>query len=344
MMTGDSMNTIPGLSASQRALVRRAEELTTLEFVGCRICPLLGREFMDSASDCRTTIVRNNGTGRLTIRYVFAPEVVVFAKLYDDSLGAHSYEANQALWKYGFNKTGRYRVPQPLGFLADHDLLLMRGVQGTPLGAALHGDSSDDLVSGSQEAAQWLAALHLSTLRVGSPEQVLTSLKRCWEPDLVMKAVTVQPDKADMVRDLVALVERRTTELPGDRCLVFTHGRYHHDHIFVSTEVTSVIDLDRCRPADPAKDVAEFIRLMRLTAFSNGLAMANVELATSKFLSIYLARLPHATESLGCHLAAFTLHSLLRGLKQRSNRDNKSWEQLEDFHVSEIQRALSIGA
>jgi Phosphotransferase enzyme family len=337
------MSTMSKQSALNQALARKAEELITIEFIECRICPLLGPGFIGSASNCRTRIVRNNGTGRLTIRYMFDSDVVVFAKLYDDDLGCHSYEVNQALWYYGFNKTGRYRVPQPLGFFAEHALLLMLGVHGTPLGAAFDGDSSVDLVSGSQEAAQWLSALHHSTLRVGSPERDLALLKRCWAPDLVMKAVTVQPGKADMVRELVEILEQSTTKLPGDCSLVFTHGRYHHDHVFLSSESTNVIDLDRCRPSHPAKDVAEFIRLMRLTAFNNGFAMKNVELATSKFLSCYLARLPQAAESLGCYLAAFTFHSLLRGLRQRSNKDNKSWKQLEDFHVREIQRALSIG-
>ena len=330
-------------SASKRALTLKVKELTTVEFIGCRICPFLGPGFRGSASDCGTNVVRNNGTGRLTIRYVFDPEVVVFAKLYDDNLGIHSYEVNQALWENGFNKARRYRVPQPLGFLTDHALLLMLGVQGTPLGAAFDGDSSVDLVSGSHEAAEWLTTLHLSKLRVGSPERDLESLKRCWTADLVNKAVAVRPGKRDMVRELMEMLEQRVARLRTESSLVFTHGRYHHDHVFLSPEATSVIDLDRCRPSNPAKDAAEFVRVMRLTAFRSGLAMDRAELATSRFLSCYLTRLPHAAESLGLYLAAFVFHSLLRGLKQRSNTNNKSWEQLEDFHVREIQRALSIG-
>jgi len=336
------MSKMSELSASKWALARKAEELTTIDFIECRIRPLLGPGFTGSTSNCSTRIVRNNGTGRLTIRYVFDSDVVVFAKLYDDDLCHHSYEANHALWHHGFDRTGRYRVPQPLGFFPEHAMLLMFGVSGTPLGAALDGDSSVDLISGSQEAAQWLSALHHSTLRVGLPERDLASLKRCWAPDLVMKAVTVQPDKEDMVRELVEILNQSTTRLPGNCGLVFTHGRYHHDHVFLSSEATSVIDLDRCRPSHPAKDVAEFIRLMRLAAFNNGVAMEHVELATSRFLSCYLARLPHTADNLGFYLAAFTFHSLLRGLRQHSNKNDESWKHLEDFHIREIQRALSI--
>lgn len=338
-----AVSTIPAPSGSKQALTLKAEELTTVEFIGARICPLLEPGFMVSASDCETKIVRNTGTGRLTIRYVFDPEVVVFAKLYDDNLGIHCYEVNQALWKHGFNKSGRYRVPQPLGFFADHALLLMLGVQGTPLGAAFDGDSSVDLVSGSREAAEWLAALHLSTLRVGSPDLDLDSLKQYCMADRVIKTIAGRPDKMDLVRELMEMLEHRAAKLTADRCSVLTHGRYHHDHVFLMPEATSVIDLDRCRPSDPAKDVAEFIRMLRLTAFKEGFAMERAELAISAFLSSYLAILPQTADSLGCYWATFVFHSLIRGLKQSRNNSNKSWEQIEDFHEQEIKRALDFG-
>lgn len=336
------MSTLPDYSASKAALARKAEELATSEFISRRIYPLLGPTTLRSASDCRATIVRNTGTGRLTIRYAFDSEIVVFGKLYSDDLGIHSFEVNRTLWNNGFNNTGPYRVPQPLGLLPDHSLLLIRGVRGKPLGAAFDADSSVDLISGIREAAEWLTALHLSTLRVGSPETELELLKQCWVADLVLKAVTVQPDNANMVCELVRLLERRTAKLSGQHGVVFTHGRYHHDHVFLSSEATSVIDLDRCRTSAPAKDVAEFIRLMRLEGFRNGLATENIELATSEFLSCYLSRLPQVAEHLGVYVAAFVFHSLLRGLKQRTNRDNKSWQAIEEFHVQEIHRALRI--
>jgi len=322
--------------------VRKSEELITIAFIERRICPLLRPGIKVSASDCITKIVRNNGTGRLTIQYSFDSDVVVYAKLYDNELGVYSYKVNQSLWENGFNEAGRFRVPQPLGFLDDYALLVMLGVQGTSLGVAFDSDSSIDLVAGSYAAAEWLATLHLSIHRAGVPERNLESLKQCWATDLVMKAISVRPDKADMIRELIELLERCTAKLPSNHGLVLTHGRYHHDHVFLSTEATSVIDLDRCRPSNPAKDVAEFIRLMRLSAFTNNLNIQKVELAISQFLSYYMARLPHVAECLGCYLAAFSLHSLLCGLKQRSNIENKGWKHIEEFHVGEIQRALKF--
>jgi hypothetical protein len=330
------------LSAKQ-ALALKAKELTTVEFIESRICPLLEPGFVGSASDCDAKIIQNTGTGRLTLRYVFDPETVVFAKLYDDELGAHCYEVNRELWTSGFNNSGRYRVPQPLGFLPDHVFLLMRAVPGTPLGAAFDGDSSVDLVSGSYEAAEWLAALHLSTLRVGTPDSDWDSLKLFRMVGRVIKAVAGRPEKLDMVRELMELLEQRVAMLAANRYSVFTHGRYHHDHVFLSPEATSVIDLDRCRPSDPAKDAAEFIRVLRLTAFKEGFDMKIAERATSAFLTAYLSKVPRAAESIGCYWATFIFHSLLGGLKKSRNKGEKSWEQLEGFYVGEIKRALDFG-
>jgi hypothetical protein len=292
---------------------------------------------------CGAEIIQNTGTGRLTIRYVFDSENVVFGKLYDDELGSHCYEVNRKLWDIGFNQTKQYRVPKPLGFLTDHKLLLMRSVPGTPLGAIFDGNSSIDLVSGSREAAEWLVRLHISTLRVGEPESDWNSLKLFRMASRVIKAVAAHPEELDNVRELMDMLEQRSARLRRSRHFVFTHGRYHHDHVFLSAEATTVIDLDRCRPSDPAKDAAEFIRVLRLTAFKEGYDMLRVEQATSTFLSTYLAKVPEAAESLGCYWATFVFHSLLGGLKKSRSKGNKSWEELRTFYIDEMMRALAFG-
>jgi aminoglycoside phosphotransferase (APT) family kinase protein len=131
--------------------------------------------------------------------------------------------------------------------------------------------------------------------------------------------------------------------LAANRYSVFTHGRYHHDHIFLSPEATSVIDLDRCRPSDPAKDAAEFVRVLRLTAFKGGFDMERAGQATSAFLTAYSDKVPQATETLGCYWAMFVFHSLLGGMKKSRTKGLKSWEQLEQFYLDEIKRGLDFG-
>ncbi len=334
-----------GASGLKRALTLRAQTLTSVEFIKSRLCPLLGSRLSGTASDCEAKIVRNTGTGRLTIRYVFDRDVVVFGKLFHDDLGCRSFRVNEALWEYGFNDAGRYRVPEPLAYFPDHALLLMLGVKGTPLSASFDGDCSVDMISRFQEAAEWLAALHLATLRIGSPELGSDALRHHWAEDHVIKVVARRPDKANMIRDLIKILGQRVATLRSDRDYVLTHGRYNHDHVFLGANTTSVIDLDRCRPSDPAKDLAEFILTLRLFAFHTGArhSMELAGLATSAFLSSYLARLPQAADNLGCYWATFAFHRLLRCLGQSRHKCNANWEDLEKLHLQEINTALEYG-
>jgi hypothetical protein len=329
-------------ATSREALEQKAPELTTPEFIETRILPLLHMKTNGDRTDFHCQIVQNTGTGRVTFRYELGAGNVLFAKLYLDDLGPRCHDINCALWEAGFNATQRYRVPQPVGFLADHNLLLMRRVPGIPLGAAFDGETSVDVVAGSREAAKWLAALHHSSLKIGTADSDWDSLKLFRMASRLVKAVAARPEKLDTVRELMEMLEKRIVELPASRPLVFTHGRYHHDHVFLSPDATSVIDLDRCRPSDPAKDAAEFVRVLRQTAFKEGFDMGRAEEATMAFLATYVAEVPEAASSLGCYWATFVFHSLLGGLKKSRAKGNRSWEELMDFYVSEMMRALDF--
>jgi Ser/Thr protein kinase RdoA (MazF antagonist) len=335
-------NSVPEATFDREGLAKKAVELTTYEFIEKRILPLIHVRSNGHAANCHSEIIQNTGTGRLTLRYHFGTENVFFAKLYCDDLGPSSHAINCTLWDAGFNTDGRYRVPQPVGFLADHNLLLMRCVPGTPLGAAFNGHVPVDLVAGSREAAKWLAALHRCSLKTGMPDSDWDSLKLFRVASRLIKAMAARPEKLDTVRGLMDVLEKRIAELPVNRRFVLTHGRFHHDHVFLSTGVTAVIDLDRCRPSDPAKDVAEFVRVLRLTAFKKAFNMEAVEEATTAFLSAYLAEVPEAAASLGCYWATFVFHSLLRGLKKDRPKGTRSWEELMEFYVSEMNRALEF--
>jgi hypothetical protein len=341
----------PGLPAGslslpahgKEALAERAAGLMTSEFIESRIRPLCALFLNGHRSECQAAIVQNAGTGRLTLKYVFGVDCVVFAKLYVDELGPHCYQVNRALWEAGFNDESPFRVPKPIGFLPDQGLLLMRGVKGKPLGSVFDGDSSIDLVSGCQKAGEWLASLHRTALRIGAPDTDWDSLKLFRLASRLIKAAAMRPEKLDMIRELLEQLEERTNLLRSHRRFVFTHGRFHHDHVFLENCATSVIDLDRCRPSDPAKDAAEFVRVLRLTAFKEGFDMDVAQRATDSFLSAYLDRVPEAMESLGAYWATYVFHSLLGGLKKGRTKGRRTWEELEQFYIRELTLALDFG-
>ena len=341
----------PGLPASSISYPRNGKEeladkaagLMTSEFIKSRIRPLCAAFLNGHRHECQAAIVQNAGTGRLTLKYVFGADCAVFAKLYVDELGPHCYQVNRALWDAGFNDQGALRVPEPVGFLPDHGLLLMRGVKGKAIGSAFDGDSSIDLISGCQKAGEWLARLHRVPLQVGAPDTDWDSLKLFRLASRLIKAASLRPEKLDLIRELLEQLEERTNLLSSRRRFVFTHGRFHHDHVFLDRDATSVIDLDRCRPSDPAKDAAEFVRVLRLTAFKEGFDMDVAQRATDSFLGAYLDRVPEAMQSLGAYWATYVFHSLLGGLKKGRTKGLRTWEELEQFYIRELTLALDFG-
>jgi aminoglycoside phosphotransferase (APT) family kinase protein len=76
------------------------------------------------------------------------------------------------------------------------------------------------------------------------------------------------PELEQTIVKVVSELERRGEAYmsAGSQPLVQTHGRYHCGHVFVTPGAVTVIDVDRSAPADPAKDVAEFLCRFRIGA------------------------------------------------------------------------------
>jgi aminoglycoside phosphotransferase (APT) family kinase protein len=292
---------------------------------------------------CKTTVVQNTGTGRLTLRYDFDSGQMLFAKLYTDELGMHSYNVMKELWDNGFNQSSRFRVPEPLAFLPEHNFVLMRAVEGQPLAGALNGQGPLDLIEGCRDAARWLAAFHRSSVRVGELEPDWDSLKIFRVSVRLIKAAATRPEERDLLLDYMHALKARVKDFPTRGPVAQTHGRYHHEHVFISPEQVAVIDLDRSRPTNPAKDVAEFLRVLRMSAFRTHPNMKRADEATDAFLDEYLAQLPEVAASLPYYWSAFLWLSLFGFMKKVGPEDPRR-AKLMDFHTSEMQRAMRIKA
>ena len=287
----------------------------------------------------KATLVQDAGTGRVTTRYEFDAATVVFAKRYTDDLGAHSYRVQRAFWECGFGRDSRFRVPKPMAFLPEKNLFLMRECPGAPL-AALLGKGSREWTTGVREAAHWLAAFHRSSLRVGDPEPEWDSLKTFRLANRLVKAAAARPSERVLLLDLMHMLKERFAALPEGRPVVQTHGRFHHDHVFLSPEAVTVIDLDRSRPADPAKDVAEFVRVLRLAAFRSGVEEALTDEVTEAFLAEYLGLVPAAAAGLPYYWLSFLVLSYLGHLRKAA--PDCAPAALRAFHEREIRRVREM--
>jgi aminoglycoside phosphotransferase (APT) family kinase protein len=334
---------MPATRDSKDALARKVHELTSEEFVRERIFSLTGACTGTRGAQFAASVVQNTGTGRLTLLYEFGADCGVVAKLYSDDLGQRSYAALQTLRSEGFGSDSRYQVPEPLGFLADHNLLLMRRMPGVAISAALRDDRSFDLVKSCREAARWLAKLHGSPLAIGHHETDWDSLKLFRMCTRFLKAAAAKPAQLDTMRDLMEEVEASILRLRYDRRFVPTHGRYHADHVFISPRATCVIDLDRVGWSDPGKDLAEFLRVLRSTAFKNCDNMTRIDQASSAFLDEYLGQFPEGAKTLACYWASSTFHSYLGAMKASRDKERRTSQELIEFYRKEIHYALRFG-
>ena len=215
----------------------------------------------------------------------------------------------------------------------------MRESAGTPL-VALLGNNSGEWKAGVREAARWLAAFHRSPLRVGDPEPEWDSLKTFRLATRLVKAAAAQPSKRTLLLDVMQMLKERLTDLPEGRPVVQTHGRFHHDHVFLGPEAVTVIDLDRSRPTDAAKDVAEFVRVLRLAAFRAGVEAALTDKVTDAFLGQYLALVPDAEAGLPHYWLSFLVLSYVGHLgKVGSDGPGAA---VTAFHDREIRRVSQM--
>jgi aminoglycoside phosphotransferase (APT) family kinase protein len=310
------------------------------DFISRFVYPTMdGRHSGEASLGCETTVVQNTGTGRLTLRYDFESGQTLYGKLYTDELGAHSHQVMRELWEDGFNDQSRFQVPEPLAFLPEHNFVLMRGVAGHPLAEALNGKGPLDLIEGCRDAARWLAAFHRSSIRVGEPEADWDSLKIFRLCVRLVKAASTRPEERDALLDFMHSLKARVRELPLNGPVAQTHGRYHHEHVFISESAVSVIDLDRSRPTNPAKDVAEFIRVLRMSAFRSQPDMKRADEATTAFLDEYLNQVPEVAASLPYYWSAFLWLSLFGFLKKVGVEDPRR-PLLMGFHLNEMERAM----
>lgn len=305
------------------------------DLIGKFICSL-GTSVSDASEmAAEMTVLGNPGPGRLILRYDFGQHGVIYAKLYPNDLALHGYGALKALWEAGFNNSSRYRVPEPLLFVPEHRLVLQRGVAGDALASAMHGNTAIDLIEGSREAARWLAALHRSALRIGEPESLWDSLQIFRLFHKLIAAAAAHPAEQRTLRDALLLLQDQFQGLPAEYPVVLCHGRFRYEHVFLSSGAVSVIDLDQCRPAAPARDAAEFVHALRWEAFKIGFDLGLAAEASKAFLEEYLTLMPQAAPTILPYWSAFTLVTLLRYFKRTHTPERQRYQA---FLLEEMQR------
>jgi len=301
-------------------LSRRVEIVTQPQFLDVEVLPFLGME--DGAKgDWETHIIQLDGTGAATVEVKRDGQQRAFAKLFPDASGPQMYEKLKALRAAGFGPGERYQAVEPLGFIPEYAMLLTKPAEGPAVSTNI-GVDDEALVAGAREAGVWLAKLHRSPLRTGPPKPLLESGELLSLARRLAKMLCRRPQYLSLALDMIQALEKLAAETE-DGLRVQSHGQYRPIHVFISDASVTVIDLDRSRPCDPARDVAEFLHRMRMTMFWRTGAVEPADAATDAFLVAYrsaMAERPYLT-NLRFHWARYIFHSLNRKLKGHDPSD-----------------------
>jgi hypothetical protein len=319
----------------------RFQEITSREFMRRVVYPAVSGERQETASsDCKASIVQEPGSGRTTICYMFDGKPLAYGKLYSDEAEAlHSNRLLMELWKKGFHNLSSYRVPEFLTYLPQYKLQLTRAVEGQSL-SALHRERDLELTAHVRQAAHWLVKLHLTPLRIGRAETLWESMDLFRLIRRLSRAAASVPEQRNSMLEMV----KRLCELGRQNFRAFpqvqTHGTFHNDHILTHGLEMTVMDFDRSVPSDPAKDLADFLKILRLKIFNLYGDTRFAEEPTKAFLQEYMRCLPENCGNLSIYWASFALVSLLRQARKCDPADEASKKKMR-YLADEFDLALS---
>jgi thiamine kinase-like enzyme len=236
---------------------------------------------------------------RLTVGLRTDAGVPAIGKLYPSGGGAVAFRNMRALWESSF---GERRDPpglaRPIEYIAEPEVLVMEHLGGRPL------VELDYLTEAAfRSSVELLAALHGSGAVLDSVPRTAPRIVR----SLRRKQARIAQLAPEYAAGYGAAVDAVELAQPCDRELVCSHGDFSPRNVLAGRARYALIDWDRLKPADPARDVAHHGAWCWLRALhSKG---AYDWSALDRFVAAYESLRPGAAlrERLDFHLAAALL-------------------------------------
>jgi Ser/Thr protein kinase RdoA (MazF antagonist) len=236
---------------------------------------------------------------RLVVGLRTASGMPAVAKLYPAGGGATAFENMLALWRSSF---GERRDPpglaRPIEYLDGVDVLVMEHLGGRPL-VELDYLAEDPFRS----SVELLAALQrcdaVLTSVPRSARRIIKSLRR--------KEARIAELAPELVATYSAAVDAAESAQPRDAELVCCHGDFSPRNVMKAPDRHVLIDWDRLKLADPARDIAFFGAWCWLRALHH--RQADDWSALDRFVATYASLRPESTleDRLDFHLAAALL-------------------------------------
>jgi hypothetical protein len=326
-----------------RALPTGSRLLEDERFVWEHVWPRLSRDGDNAPQSVNLELTMHRsprGRRHAVAEYAFDGSANVVAKLYPNSDEGHAaYSIVTSLWRQGFGPHSPYQVPEPIAYLPELGVLLMRKARGQGLsGLAI---DTEAFKKGVQRAARWLGALHISALRLGPVEDRLRSAFRLSRR--VAIASKRRPDLEELFRRALEELAARGAKVPEPRRLAQTHRRYHAERVFVATDCVTAVGLDRLAVADPMKDVGEFVHRLRWDSANARMREAHIDKLTDAFLGEY-ARCGSADFSALAYQWSYSVLWTLLGVassQREVTEDREEWSELLQEEFRSIPRLVA---
>ncbi len=215
--------------------------------------------------------------------------------------GRQVFAAMQGLWEQGFSDGADdgIRIPKPLAYLPDWQLLLMEDA----LGASPPSLEESRIQPVVEAAGRVLAKLHRCPLEVPGQHTVEDEL------ELLMGWVAVVSQVHPGLKTALENALKKV-QVALDRCRSFkptlVHRDFYEKQVLVDGPQTILIDFDTLCLSDPAIDVGNFLAHLRLAGLQR---LGNVERLEGAFLVAYG---PAPSQDFSNRVEAYTKSSLLR--------------------------------
>jgi len=229
-------------------------------------------------------------------------------------------------------------IPEPLGFIEQANLLLVRRAGGTPLNELAITGSLQEALTAARMAARWLAKYHATDipgLAVQSPCERIEILSI---GDALAKVAGECPQYSalliGMLHDLHAVL---STDNSSSRAVPI-HGQFRPAHVFSDDKRTTVIDIEKICLSDPAKDVARFVHSLKKICITEGHNPERGDELAREFIAEYRMLSPSRLENLAYFRALLAFKAFAKLLKNHKLREDER-QALGEMYRLEFQRA-----
>ena len=308
-------------------------------FIRGKVEPLIPELAGNGDRAATATFARAKATGRMTLRYDFEQTGAVYAKAYyGNGIGLRAYEWLRLLWKDGFDSESCYRVPEPLGYLAEDGMLLMREVHGTPASELAAEGPREKAVEAMRLAARWLLRFHWSHLEALDVEPPCEQIEVLKTAALLAKVAAQFPERASALIDMVHQLREFAPSAASPVGLVPLHGQYRPAHVLINCDSVCVIDLDKIRLSDPAKDVSRFVHVLKKTCYEAGGDAARADLLGREFVDEYRKGAPANLANLAYFDGLYALKAFAKVVKS-GKVGEPAREAMERLYLDDFERA-----